>query len=99
MLAILLVTTFFGLYKLMPVLLRTGPATGDLIEAMLFDRNLSCETELGKLEAFLGNAAFSVGLAGILEADGTRAGGLSFERVVRAGVSVTTGTFSSVGSS
>lgn len=96
--AILLVTFFFGLCRLMPVLLLTGVIIGDFIDALLLDRNFNCETEVGRLEAFFGD----VGVVGIFEDTVTRVGGFSFEMVSFAGdvgKSLTTGTFSSVGSS
>lgn len=99
--AILLVTVFFGLFKLIPVLLLTGAETGVFIDALLFDRYLSCVMEVGKLGVFFGDGFFSAGVVGILE-DVTRVGGFSLETVVLVGVvdaSFTTGTFSSVGSS
>lgn len=99
---ILLTAIFLGFIKLMPVLLRIGPVIGDLIDALLFDRYFSCETEVGRLEAFLGEVFFSVGVVGILDDDGTREGGFSLEAVALTGdvgASLTTGTFSNVGSS
>lgn len=100
MLAILLVTFFFGLFKFIPVLLLTGPETGVFIDALLFERNLRCVMEVGRLEGFFGDRVFSVGVLGILEEDVKRVGGFNLEVVVlTVVVSFTTGTFSRVGSS
>lgn len=94
---ILLETFLFGLFKVIPVLLRTTGVEVVFIEALLLERYFNCVTEDGMFEVLLGDE-FLLSSDEFLEVDDKRVGGFNLD-CLATGSTSTTGTFSFVGSS